>query len=46
MDYQKLKEATEKFAFEQLKIDANKGHLFCQYQIARMCEYCKTPIYS
>jgi TPR repeat protein len=33
MDYQKLKEANEKFAFEQLKIDADKGHLFCQYQI-------------
>ena len=38
MDYQKLKEANEKFALEQLKIDADKGHLFCQYQIATMYE--------
>jgi len=28
MEYKKLKEANEKFAFEQLKIDADKGHLF------------------
>ena len=38
MDYQKLKEANDKFAFEQLKIDADKGHLFCQYQVAKMYE--------
>ena len=38
MAYQKLKEANDKFAFEELKKDADKGHLFCQHQVAMMYE--------
>ena len=38
MDYQKLKEASEKFTFDQLKNDTDKRHLFCQYQVAMMYE--------
>jgi TPR repeat protein len=38
MDYQKLKEANDKFAFEEFKKDADKGHLFCQYEVAMMYE--------
>jgi len=40
MDYQKLKEANDKFAFEELKKDADRdrGHRICQFQIAMMYE--------
>jgi len=38
MDYQKLKEANEKIAFEELKKDADKKDVFCQYQVAMMYE--------
>ena len=38
MDYQKLKEANDKLAFEEFKKDADRGHRICQFQIAMMYE--------